>query len=164
MSYVLVAEAEDRIVGSVAVADRSFAKPMFKACLADFFFSILRNPRLLFERSLWKRLFRQAEASPQGHKIVNHPGLAQMTIGAVDSSFRGQGIFGELVKATTVYSHARGSRAVRAGVYKPNSSSRRVFEKCGWIETPTLETADTVNYIFYIDSSFREELGLIDQE
>jgi RimJ/RimL family protein N-acetyltransferase len=88
--------------------------------------------------------------------------MAQMTIGAVESSFRGQGLFGDLIMETLKYSRLRGSRAIRAGVYISNSSRRRVFEKCGWTDTSALRTADTVNYNYYVDPSFREELGLFD--
>ena len=164
MTYVLVAEGEGRIKGLVAVADRSFSWPMFKACMGAFFFSILIHPSLILERRLWRRLFRKPELSSQGRYIAEYPGLAQMTIGAVDSKYRGQGIFDALVKATCPHSAARGSRAIRAGVYKSNLSSRRVFVKCNWIETRSLETADTIDYVYYLDPTFRRDMSLLAAE
>jgi len=162
MTYVLVAEAEGAIKGLVAVADRPFTNPMFKACAGEFILSIFIHPGLLFKRKLWKRLFRRPALTAQGQRIANYPGMAQMTIGAVDSACRGKGMFCELVKATCVFSKERASRAVRAGVYKTNWPSRRVFIKCGWLEAPALETSETVDYIYFMDPSFRNELGLSD--
>jgi RimJ/RimL family protein N-acetyltransferase len=83
-----------------------------------------------------------------------------MTIGAVDSDFRGHGVFPALVEATKNYSKSRGSRAIRAGIYKTNQPSRRVFIKNGWFETPELQTSDTVFYVAYLDDLFQHEIGL----
>jgi ribosomal protein S18 acetylase RimI-like enzyme len=159
MTYVLVAEKEGIIRGLIAVSDGPFMKPMFKACLSAFVFSILTQPRLIFMRKLWNRLLRRPISLAEGRCLLNSPCIAQMTIGAVDVAFRGQGIFDELVKATCIYSRARGSRAIRAGVYKNNLGSRRVFDKCGWIETKVLETLETVEYLYYLDFSLKNELG-----
>jgi GNAT superfamily N-acetyltransferase len=161
-AYALVADASGRIVGVVAVADRSFTKPMFKACLGEFVLSLLRHPWLLFEKKLWERLLRRSDdmAGP-GERIAAYPGVAQMTIGAVDADYRGQGVFPALVEATKSVSRQRGSRAIRAGIYKPNTPSRRVFVKGGWIETPQLETSDTVFYMAYLDPALPAELGIV---
>jgi GNAT superfamily N-acetyltransferase len=161
-AYTLVADADGRIVGIIAVADRSFTQPMFKACLGEFMLSLLRNPKLLFEKKLWDRLFRRSDdMSGAGEKIASHPGVAQMTIGAVAADYRGQGVFPALVEATKTFSTQRGSRAIRAGIYKPNTPSRRVFIKGGWIETPQLETSDTVFYMAYLDPALPAELGIV---
>ena len=159
-AYTLVAEMNNNIVGLVAVCDGPFTSPMFMTCLPVFFLSLLRNPRLLFRKKLWRRLFRRPDVSKSSRNIADYPGFAQMTIGAVDSSCRGKGIFPALVEETKTYSKARGSRAIRAGIYKSNTPSRRVFIKGGWIETPELETADTVFYVSYLDARFPAELGL----
>ncbi|MFH1884600.1 MAG: hypothetical protein ABIL62_18035 [Planctomycetota bacterium] len=159
-AYTLVAEADSKIVGLVAVCDGPFTFPMFMACLPDFLGSLFRHPLLLFKRKLWQRLFRRPDVSRKSKRIADHPGFAQMTIGVVDGNWRGKGIFPALVEATKTYSQARGSRAVRAGIYKTNMPSRRVFIKGGWIETPELETPDTVFYVAYLDLMFPEELGV----
>lgn len=160
MTYVLVADMDDRIVGLVAVADSSFTGPMFRACKKEFVVSILGNPRLLLNRKLWERLFRRPDITADGRHIADYPGMAQMTIGAVDAHYRGLAIFPALIEATRTYSKERGSRAIRAGIYKSNMPSRRVFIKSGWIETTVLGTADTVFYVSYLDPTFPEELGI----
>jgi hypothetical protein len=159
MTYVLVADADGQIVGLVAVADRSFTGLMFKACLKEFVHSIADNPSLLLNLDLWRRLFRRPDVSKQGRYMADYPGMAQMTIGAVDSNYRGQAIFPTLVEATRHHSKIRGSRAIRAGIYKSNMPSRRVFIKSGWVETRVLETSDTVFYVAYLDLSLPDELG-----
>jgi ribosomal protein S18 acetylase RimI-like enzyme len=159
-AYVVVAEVGNKIVGLVGMCDRSFFKPMFMACLGELFLSIIMKPGLIFKKEFWNRVFRQTHLSKKADVISTYPGMAQMTIGAVDSNYRGINIFPELVQATKVFSKNRGSRAIRAGVYKINTASRRVFIKSGWIETPELETNDTVFYIAYLDPTLPEELGL----
>jgi GNAT superfamily N-acetyltransferase len=149
-SYCLAADVGGKIVGLVAVCDGPFARPMFLACLPEFMKSLLRSPGLLLQKSLWVRLFRRSDGPPARQRILDLASVAQMTIGAVHADCRGRGVFPALVEAVESCSRDRGSRAVRAGIYKTNQSSRRVFMKRGWIETPELETEDTVFYVFHI--------------
>jgi hypothetical protein len=147
-AYTLVAESHGLIVGLVAVCDRSFTLPMFKACFPEFIKSIIKKPSILFDRSLWRRFFRRSDNSNnRGEHSENQSGIAQMIIGVVDSAFRGRGVFAELIESTKAVSKSRGSKAIRAGIYKNNSSSRRVFIKSGWIELPAPEASDTVFYV-----------------
>jgi hypothetical protein len=83
-----------------------------------------------------------------------------MIIGAVDATYRGNSVFLALIEATKTFSEARGSRAIRAGVYKTNTACRRVFIKGGWTETPQLQTPETVFYVAYLDPDFPSELGI----
>lgn len=159
-AYALVTEADGKVVGLVAVCDRSFTRPMIVACLPEFFLSFLKNPFLLFRKKLWRRLFRRPNGSAHGSSIADHPGFAQMIIGAVDATYRGNNVFLALIEATKTFSKARGSRAIRAGVYKTNIPCQRVFIKGGWFETPELETRDTVFYVAYLDTDFPSELGI----
>lgn len=159
-AYVLVAEVEKKIVGLVAVCDKPFTIPMFLSCFGELLFSLIKKPALLINKRLWKRMFRHSETSKGGEKFTHYPGFAQMTIGAVDSNYRGLAIFPALVNATADVSQSRGSRAIQVGVYKINNSSRRVFIKGGWIETPELETDETVFYVNYLDPEFPKEIGI----
>lgn len=157
-TYVLIAEYESKLAGLVAVCDGSFTKDMFIACLPQLIKSAIQTPGLLFNTKLWKRLFRSPDLA-RGGKKIDIPGFAQMTIGAVDDDFRGLGVFVKLVQATKDFSKNRGSKAIRAGVYKSNKSSRRVFVKSGWTEVSELETPDTVFYVAFFDKSVAETFG-----
>ena len=160
-SYALVAESDRRIVGLVAMCDRAFTFPMFIACLPQFILSLIKNPNLLFDRKLWKRLFRRPDVVNKVSKqIVNTPGVSQMTIGAVDGDFRGQNIFPKLISSTKDYSKQMGSRAIRAGVYNWNKSCIRAFEKDGWVKVPELSTPDTVFFMTFLDETIARDLGL----
>ncbi len=160
-AYALVADCAGKIVGLVAMCDRSYTLPMFLACLPEFFKSLLANPSLIFNGRLWKRMFRRPDIeSEQAKKIADYPGVAQMTVGAVDTTFRGRSIFPLLISNTKIYSKARGMRAIRAGIYKTNAPCRRAFVKDGWIETPVLETANTVFYMAFLDETIARQLGL----
>ena len=159
-AYILVAEKEKKLIGLVAVCNGSFTKAMFMACLPEFFISVLSKPKLVFSKMLWKRLFRRPDMAKGAKDILNLTDFAQMTIGAVEKDFRGSGVFAELIEATKNYSLKRGSKAIRAGVYKKNFSSRRVFTKSGWAEFPQLETEDTLFYISVFDNNFARKLGI----
>lgn len=159
-AYVLLAEEANKIIGLIGVCDGFFTGRMFKACLPEFLLSLARNPLLLLTKKLWERLFWRLDTNKRSGQIVKTLGFAQMTIGAVDEKYRGKGVFPELVEASKKYSRERGSRAIRAGVYKNNMSSRRVFIKGNWLEISKLETADTVHYVFFIDPEFQKEMGI----
>lgn len=158
-SYALVADSDGKIIGLVAVCDGPFTRAMFIACFPEFMLSILKNPMLILNKNLWKRLLRRPEVTQSSRKVIDQSGFAQMTIGAVDKKCRGKGVFPELVEETKSESMRRGSRAIRAGIYKKNRPSRSVFIKGGWLETPELETEDTVFYVAYFDKSFPVENG-----
>lgn len=159
IAYVLVADIEDSLAGLVAVCDGPFTKPMFFACLPEFFLSLLSKPKRIFSAQLWKRLFRQPGSVKSNKYIEDLPGFAQMTIGAVDSKYRGLGVFGELIDMTKEVSKSRGSKAIRAGIYEKNTSSRRVFIKAGWKEMDDFKTEDTVFYTAFLDDDFEEKIN-----
>jgi ribosomal protein S18 acetylase RimI-like enzyme len=157
-AYVLVADLDGSVGGYIGVSDFPFTLPMFVSCLGPFVMSLIRNPFLPFEKSLWKRAFRgPRDRYKVTGDLLNLPGVAQMIIGAVDRRYRGFGIFPQLVESVKGVSKSRGSKAIVAGVYKENSSSRRVFIKSGWSEFPDLETMDTVFYVAWLDPKFANE-------
>jgi len=147
-AFTLFAEAQDKIVGLVAISDGSFAGPMFRACLREFFWSLVLSPLLLFKRRLWQRLIgNDRYITKVGREIANYPGLAQVVIVMVDKEFRRRGVFSALIEAAKDVSRSRGGRAIRAGIYKENWPSRRAFRYAGWRETPELETNKLVFYV-----------------
>jgi len=156
-AYTLVADAHGKIIGLVSVCDGPFTMPMFMACLPEFALSLIRSPSLLFRKKLWQRLLRRPDLSHKNGSFAESAGFAQMMIVAVDKDSRGKGIFPALVKATKSFSKARGSRAIRVGIYKTNTPSLRVFINNGWIETPELETHDTVFYVAFLDPDVLQE-------
>jgi ribosomal protein S18 acetylase RimI-like enzyme len=159
-AYTLVAEFDGKTVGFMAACRGSYTLRMFVACLGEFILCLIKNPLLLFNKKLWRRLFRRPMSLKRGKKITDHPEFGQLTIGAVDANFRGKGIYPTLVEAHKSIGKTRGIRALCAGIYKNNHSARRVFIKGGWIETPELETPDTVFYVAYLDTLFMDELGI----
>jgi len=159
-AYVLVSEKENNIIGLVAVCDGSFTKAMFVACLPEFIQGLLLKPKLIFKKMLWKRLFRRPELTRDFDLKDDLIDFAQMTIGAIDKNYRGTGMFCDLIQATKIFSKNRGSKAIRAGVYKKNLSSRRVFIKSGWVEVPEFETEDTIFYVSFFDKSLAIRFGI----
>jgi ribosomal protein S18 acetylase RimI-like enzyme len=159
-AYTLVAEIDGKLVGFMAACKGGYTLRMFVACFYEFVLCLMKNPMLLINMKLWKRLFRRPMSRKGQKKITDHPGFGQLTIGAVKSGFRGQGIYPALVEAHRSVGRVRGIRVLSAGIYKKNHSARRVFVKGGWTETPELETSDTVFYIAYLDPFIIDELGM----
>lgn len=148
LTYTLVAECDKKVVGLVAVCDGSFTGPMFMACLRPLLLSLFRKPTLMFKKALWLRLFRRSDKKEEGlNEHANTFGEAQMVIAAVDAGYRGEGVFGRLIAETIKVSKKRGSKFIRAGVYKSNTPCRLTFEKGGWIESSFWSTPETVFYI-----------------
>jgi colanic acid biosynthesis glycosyl transferase WcaI len=145
-SYVLAVESEGRLIGVVAVSDGPYVRRMFAACWPEMLRSLVRKPLLPMQAGLWRRLFRSSPSAGARPGPGDRLGSAHLAFIAVDRAFRGRGIFRDLISASEATSRARGSLAIRAGVYKMNGSSRRAFSKAGWTEVPGLETADTVFY------------------
>ena len=162
IAYTLVAENNKNIVGLVAMCDSGFTLPMFIACVPEFLKSIIKSPSLMVDKKLWKRFIRQPDIPNKiADKIVKTRGVAQMTIGAVDQNFRGQSVFPLLISNTKLFSKNRGTRAIRAGVYKTNKPCRRAFEKDDWVEVSELETSDTVFFMAFLDETIAKDLGLV---
>jgi hypothetical protein len=159
-SYVLVAEYKHEIIGLIAVSDIPFTRPMFLASCPQMLISLIRRPWIILNKKLWKRVFRLNNKTQSTRSILRAKGFAQMTIGAISNNHRGSGVFGMLVDAARINSKSRGSLAIRAGVYKVNTSSRKVFIKSNWQEFSQLETKDTVFYVTCYDKDFSEKYGL----
>jgi GNAT superfamily N-acetyltransferase len=146
-AYTLVADRAGRLIGLLGVCDRSYAWPLFRACLGSFLAGLVRNPLLLLNRRLWRRLLHPLGATDAPiSTAAPYSAVAQMIICAVDTGFRGVGVFAALVEGAKEMSRSRGSQAIRAGVYRANSSSRRAFEKAGWVALPAPSHVDTVSY------------------
>ncbi len=161
LTYAFVAEENHRLIGYICVCDHAYSSRMFLACLPDFIKSVIRNPKLIGSKLLWKRFLRREGYKDEKAKMIaSHPGLTYIMFGAVDGNARGKGVYIELYNAVKKYSVTRGARALRGDVYKHNSVMRRVKEKDHWIEIPELETSETVAYFYFLDQSMIDELNL----
>jgi ribosomal protein S18 acetylase RimI-like enzyme len=139
-------------MGFAGACDGPYLWPMLKACVGEFLISLMRNPVLLADSRLWRRLlFRHKALDRQARRILNHPGMTHLTTGAVDASFRGKGIIGTLVEALTAISRSRGSKGLCVGVRPTNHAIRRSFVKLGWAEVPASESSEMVYYITCLD-------------
>lgn len=148
-SYVLLSETGDQATGLVSVCDGPYLRRMFMACLPQLAWSLVRHPALLLNGMLWGRLLRH----PRGTSAdAESSGTAHLISVAVHPDWRGRGIFVDLVSAAARRSAARGTRAIRTGVYRSNAASRRAFGKAGWDEVPALETPDTVCVMTRLDT------------
>ena len=162
-AYTLVAVIEGKIIGLVGVSDTSYFRPMLRASFRELLRGVVLKPSVFFNKSLWKRLIQNDGYKIQlAKKISGHRKFAQLAIIIIEKGYRGQGIFPALIEAAIKTSRSRGSRAIRAGIYKENWASRRAFEKVGWTEMPELETADRVYSVLYLDEGFAKELGAIE--
>jgi len=159
-AYTLVAESEGKIIGFLGHHDGPYTRPMFMACLGEFLLSLLGNPLLVFNKDLWQRLFRRPHSVDDSwNRLANYPGVERGTNGAVDAEFRGKGVFPALLEASKAVAESRGTRAILAGVYKPNRAMQRALIKAGFVETE-LETFDAAILVCFLDPALPEELGI----
>jgi ribosomal protein S18 acetylase RimI-like enzyme len=151
-AYTVIAESGGEAVAFGGASDGPYVWPMLKACFGQFLMSLVRNPLLLVDRRLWRRLFGSQKAvDKQARGILNRPGVAHLMAGAVDARFRGMGINGAVAEALKAISESRGSKALCVGMRRTNHAVRRVFDKLGWDEVPVSETSDRVHYVTYMD-------------
>ena len=146
-AYAIVAELDGRLVGLLGMCDGPFTTRMIRGCIPAFLGAIARRPRLLAERGLWSRLARAKASAEWVARFCSTPGVAQMTIGAVDGAARGHSVFPSLIARCEEISRSRGISAVRAGVYRSNAPCRRAFVKSGWTEVPALGSEETVYFV-----------------
>ena len=161
VAYSLIAEVNGQAVGFQGVSDVPYTWPMFIYCLGAFVVCILQKPSYLFEKRLWERFLRHERS--RGLVKINRDrfiqlGVAQLIVGGVDSRYRGKGIFHSLIESVKKISRERGSNAFVTGVYKNNTPGRKVFIKYGWLDSPVLETSETIFYATLFDSPFADEI------
>ena len=147
MAWVIVAELHGQVVGLLGMCDGPFTKRMLRGCSTAFAAALLRRPRLLADRRLWSRLVRTKATPAWVAQFCAEPGVAQMTIGAVDAKTRGHSVFPALIARCEVEGRARGLQAVRAGLYTQNVPCYRAFVKSGWTEVPELGSDDTTYFV-----------------
>lgn len=147
-AYTLVAESGGELIGLAGACDGPFTAPMLRACLRPLLASLARNPRLVLDRRLWRRLYGSREAlDRRARRMLGRPGVAHLTTGAVDARFRGKGIIGELVEALEAISQSRGSIALCVGVRRTNRAIQRSFDQLGWSEVPVSEGSELLYFI-----------------
>ncbi len=158
--YTVIAESEGKMVGFCAFYSGPYSRPMFMACLGELLLSLLRNPLLFFNKSIWQRLFRRPRSADDSwNRLANHPAAARGICTVVAKEFRGKGVFPALVEASKPVAESHANRAILVGVYKTNRASQKASTKVGFIKT-RLETPDTVIMVLFLDPTFPEELGI----
>ncbi len=145
--YVIVAELNGRLAGLLGMCDGPFTIPMLWACRWTFLRALLRHPRLLTDRRLWRRLKREKVSVKWVSEFCSWPNVSQMTIGAVAATARGHNVFPLMIKHCDEINKAHGVAATRAGVYRENLSCQRAFVKSGWTEIPELGSSETVYFV-----------------
>lgn len=159
-AYTVVAESGGRVVSFGGVCERAYTGPMFRACLRPLLVSMARNPSLLLDRRLWRRLNHRSEVDARTREVINRPGVAHLMTGATDAGYRGRGVNGAVVQALQSIVRSRGSKALCVAMRRTNHASQRVFIKLGWHELPGPEAAATVYYLTCWDRGFADKLGV----
>ncbi len=150
-AYVIVSESDGTLLGFLGMCDGPFTMRMLRGSFSKFILSLLLNPHLLIDYRLWARLKKEKQSIKWLKDFCEAPGVAQMTIGAVDANARGHNVFPALIKACEEISKKRDIAAIRAGVYRVNISCQRAFLKSGWIEVSELGSVETVFFVYILD-------------
>ena len=151
-AFALIVETGDEAIAFGGACDGPYMWPMFRACLGQFLMSLARNPLLLVDGRLWRRLyFSQKASTKQARVILNRPGVMHLTVGAVDARFRGKGIHGAYLEALMAIIKSRGSKGACVAIRRTNHAARKEFVKRGWAEVPASEASEMVHYITCLD-------------
>ena len=144
-TFTILAEDMDCVVGLTTICDRSYNRPMLRHTLREAVLAFIMRPWLVFHPEVRDRIVNiilsrrgVGEASP------SEEGVAHLAFIAVASSARGKGVGDALLQYSIKDYMSRNYRRIRAGVYKENHASTRMFERNGFNEAPELETKHTV--------------------
>jgi ribosomal protein S18 acetylase RimI-like enzyme len=148
----VIVESGGLAIAFGGVCDGPYMRSMIKACFGDFLISLVRNPWLLVDGRLWRRLLSSEHVlGKHVRRVLNRPGVAHLTIGAVDAHFRRRGIHSAYLEALIAISRSRGHTALCVGIRRSNHAVRRAFVKLGWGEVPASDTSELVHYITHLD-------------
>jgi len=147
MAWVVVAESDGAFIGLFGMCSGPFTTRMLWGCKAALVAALFRRPNLLADRRLWSRLARGKSGPPWVARFCAEPGIAEGTIGAVDASARGQGVFPALIRQCETECLSRGLSAVRGGLYRRNVPCYRAFVKTGWTEVPDMGSEERVYFV-----------------
>ncbi len=144
-TYAILAELDNKIVGLTTVSDLPYNRPMLKHCLGEAIIGVLTRPYLLFHPEILNRLLSLFIGKrDHGELTEDNSDVAHLAFIAAHPDCRGRGIGSLLLKESMSIALKRGKRFHRAGVYKENIASQHMFEKCGHIAVPALETKRAV--------------------
>ncbi len=145
ITYTIVATVEDQVVGLTTVCDSPYIIPMFKNCLLDAIIGIITHPAVLYDRSFINQVIGYCVRKPYVSMIdENNLEIAYLAYIAVHPDYQGQRIGSKLLIESKRIAAERGKFYHRAGIYKHNIASQRMFENCGHIILKDQGTKDIV--------------------
>lgn len=141
-TFTIVAEENGKILGFTTICDRSYNRPMLRATWSHALAALLKRPLMAFHRDLAGRflvnVFRKrgvGEGNSSQEKDVAH-----LAFIAVSPEARGKGVGASILYFGKSETFKRNRKALRAGVYKQNIASIRMFSKCGFSEVLGIDT------------------------
>lgn len=143
-TFTLVAEYSGKIVGLTTVCDRSYNGLMLRNTLKQFIIAVFKRPFAIFHWEFLSRLINLISRRGESGQLDHYENdVSHLAFIAVDGSMRGKGVGVRLLEEAKSISLERGFPRMRAGVYKQNSASIRMFAKAGYQIVPDLETSRT---------------------
>ena len=144
-TFTILAEVDNKVVGLTTVCDSPYNGPMLRNCLREAIMGLLTHPWLIFHPEIFNRIINLfIKKQDVGELTEDRPDVAHLAFIAAHPDCRGRGIGSSLLNESMRITLRRGKHFHRAGVYKENIASQRMFEKCGHVEVPKLETKRTI--------------------
>jgi len=144
-TFAILAEVENEVVGLTTVCDSPYNGPMLRNCLREAIVGLLTHPWLIFHAEIFNRIIDLfIKKQDVGELTEDQSDVAHLAFIAAHPDCRGRGIGSMLLNESKQIALKRGKRFHRAGVYKVNIASQRMFKKCGHVKVPSLETKRTV--------------------
>ncbi len=111
------------------------------------------HPGLIFDRSFINRIFDLfTRKQDVGEISGDQPNVAHLAYIAAHPDYQGRRIGSILLNESKRIAAERGKLYHRAGVYKKNTASQRMFEKCGHVKLVDLE----MKYVVFMQAELNE--------
>gem|GEM_PF-1523808 len=144
-TFILVAAHNNTIVGMTIASDVSYQGPLLRNTLKAAISAMIIRPWLIFHPDMIRRFFDIIFFYKGiGKKTKIEPEVAFWVSLGISPECRGIGLGARLTFTMMQECYSRGARSIRGGFHKGNTSSRRVFEKCGFKVVPELETKSLI--------------------
>jgi ribosomal protein S18 acetylase RimI-like enzyme len=151
--YVLLAKSGGRLIGFSAVANWPYNADLWRRRKWQAVAGLMTHPGLLFHEEFFDRSRLFAPGRAERRQIEN---AAQIAWTGVESTFQGCGVGKMLRHAAIAESRKRQKSAVFVGMRRKNTAARKLNERVGFVEIPSINTNALVYFMLPLeDPPFR---------
>ncbi len=150
-AFVWLAEYNNQVVSMTTISDIPYNRPMLKHSFFAATLGLLGNPGILFHKEIRSRLYRLITGKREVMELQedSHE-IAYLAFIATDSSMRGTGLGSKILNSSEDICLKRNKTFIRAGVYRQNIASIKMFTKVGYKKVENIKNREIDYYQKYI--------------